>query len=254
MAFFLKRILMSSFVFGVMANVPLLAQTTDDNLFVDISFDDNVAGMNCEKLKRSWGNKGGDMLLIDNVKTYSGEGNVMLLERPESVKGTGWGVGRNLPQKPYDWLKIQMAFQLDGTATQATCALELRERYNKRLYFATLGSSRGKDPIVLIDGGKKWKTARVNHFDRKVWNRVTWYVPSVTASQWTMYLKLETYDAKTGQWVQVGKLGSMQASKVEKPFSNFRINFPAGQGPMKLRFDDLKITSMANQQMELLIQ
>ncbi len=220
--------------------------------FVDLNFDDQVPGMNCDALKRNWGKQNEDLILIDNVKTYNGDGNCMLFER--SKKNSHWGVGKNLPQEKYDWLKIQVVFKFDGAATKANAGLELREHFGKRLYHMSLGSSKGKDPITLIDGGSGWKTSNVNHFDRYAWNRVTWLVPSVTASDMTMYLKLETWDAKTSQWQQVDKVGSMAASKVEKPFALFRINFPSSEDSLKLRFDDLKIEPVSNDQIKALIQ
>ncbi|HAI13403.1 MAG TPA: hypothetical protein DCM28_16975 [Phycisphaerales bacterium] len=230
---------------------PLFAQ---EPAFVSLNFEDQVAGMNCQSPKRNWGSQGKDLVLIDNINTVKGDGNCMLLERPEGYKSSGWGVGMNLPQKQYDWLKIQVSFLLDGPATKATAGLELREHYNKRLYFASLGSAKGKDPITLIDGGSGWKTSKTNTFDRKVWNRVTWYVPSVTATDMTMHLQLETWDSKNKAWQVVGKIGSMEASKAEKPFASFRINFPGGEESIKLRFDDLLIEPMTNEQINLLIK
>jgi hypothetical protein len=215
--------------------------------FVDLNFDDNVPGMNCENPKRSWGTQNSDLLLIDNVNTYNGQGNAMLLEREK--KNGQWGVGMNLPQESYDWLKIQIAFQFEGAATKANASLELREHYNKRLYFASLGSGRGKDPITLVDGGTGWNTASVNHFDRKAWNRVTWLIPSTSANDITMYVKLETWNAKDKQWQQVDKIGSMAASKMTKPFAAFRVNFPASEDALKLRFDDLKVEPVSNDQL-----
>lgn len=226
----------------------------EDTAFADLSFDENIAGMNCENPKCSWGTQGNDLLLIDNVNTYSSAGNALLFERPDGYKSGGWGAGMNLPQKPYDWLKIQIAFLFDGTATKATASLELREHYNKRLYFASLGSAKGKDPIVLIDGGEKWKTSKANSFDRKVWNRITWYVPSVTASDMRMHLMLETWSNSTRSWQAVGEIGSMEASKVEKPFAAFRINFPGGEEAIRLRFDDMKIEPITNEQMSSLVK
>ncbi|MFG0247273.1 MAG: hypothetical protein ACF8OB_00185 [Phycisphaeraceae bacterium JB051] len=220
--------------------------------FVDMDFNDQVPGMNCDAIKRSWGKQNEDLILIDNVQTYNGDGNCMLFER--SKKNSHWGVGLNLPQEKYDWLKIQLVFKFDGAATKATSGLELREHYNKRLYHASLGSSKGKDPITLIDGGSGWKTSKVNHFDRSLWNRVTWFVPSVTANDMTLYLKLESWDVKTKQWQQVDQIGSMPASKVEKPFALFRINFPSSEDSLKLRYDDLKIEPVSNDQISALIQ
>lgn len=219
-----------------------------DTAFVDLNFDDQVAGMNCKAPKRSWGNPDKDLVLIDNVDTYSGEGNCMLFERPEGTKPRGWGVGVNLPQKPYDWLAIQVAFKFDGAATQANASLELREVHNKRCYIMSLGSGRGKDPIVLLNERSGWKSTGVNHFDRSVWNRVTWYVPSTTADQQNMLAKLETWDAKDKTWKQVGKIGSQVADKVENPFAILRINFPGKAPAVKLRFDDLKVSPMTNEQ------
>lgn len=226
----------------------------DDTLFFDLNFDDQVAGMDCVNLKHSWGTQGDNLMIIDNLKTYTYLGNAMLMERPEGYKAGGWGAGLDLPQKQYDWLQVQIAFLFDGSATKATCSLELREHAAKQLYYASLGSNRGKDPITLIDGGTGWRTTSVNSFDRKVWNRVTWLVPSTTASDLTMYLRLETWNATEKTWQQVGQVGSRQAAKVEKPFDLFRINFPSGEEAIKLRFDDLKIQPVTNEAISSLIK
>jgi hypothetical protein len=223
-----------------------------DAAFFDLNFDDQVAGMNCNSPKRNWGTQGEDLVLIDNVDTYSGEGNCMLFERPEGAKPNGWGVGVNLPQKPYDWLSVQLAFKFEGTATQANASIELREVYNKRCYVLSLGSGRGKDPLVLVNERSGWKSTGVNHFDRKVWNRVTWYIPSVTADAQEMLVKLEAWDAGEKTWKAVGKIGTAAADKMEKAFATLRINFPGKAPAIKLRFDDLKISPMTNEQISTL--
>ena len=244
----------TGFLFAVILTMVLSvhAQEPVDSTLVHLTFDDDVPGMASKQIKRSWGKQNDDQLLIDNIKTVNDQGNALLFTRPEGIKNGGWGIGVNLPAKAYDWLRVELTYLLEGSATKATAGLEVREVYNKRLYMLGLGSSRGKDPVILTNGKDKWLSKGVNHFAREHWNRVTWYLPGPTVAENIMYCTLDQYDSKTNTWHVVGKTGDQQGSKVEKPFAIFRINFPGGAESMAFRFDDLKIDSLTNEKMSQL--
>ncbi|MBC2600793.1 hypothetical protein [Puniceicoccus vermicola] len=216
-----------------------------------INADDLVPG-ETPPIQRNWGRAKEDIWRVDNLETYDGTGNCLLFDRQEDATPGSWGVGLTLPSYNADWLGVRLAFKFEGSATEAKASLEVRTESNNRLYYANIGSSKGKDPITLVNADGTWKTKAVNYFDREVWNRITWFIPTALGETQEMRVKLEHYDRESEDWIQVGKIEGLEIEVTQIPMI-FRINFPANTGPIQLRFDDLVIITLDDAEMASLL-
>lgn len=221
-------------------------------LLLSFNADDLVPGRE-PPFQRNWGNEKDDIWRVDNLETYNGSGNAFLFDRQAEGDPGSWGAGFQIPSYKADWIVLQLAFKFEGPATAAKASMEVRNSSSNRLYYANLGSTKGKDPVTLINADNTWKSEVVNHFDRKKWNRVTWYIPTALGETQKMLLQLETYDRETESWIQVGKGEGLEIEVTSLP-KIFRINFPSDPQPIQLYFDDLTVSSLSNQEMDILRQ